>query len=145
MPTPPLPAAARRDSSVVTGSSSAGLNVDLVRAVRWWEHDRFDEDGFHRGAELVAFAVLNPATRDRRRPPDAAWEHYGQRSFRKEMTELFSGPAAGRLVRQGPPEVARELRTCVDASRIWSVSSPDPPRRSMDAAWGAASLGPSGR
>jgi hypothetical protein len=39
-----------RDSSVVTGTSAAGLNIDHVRYVEWWEDEGFaDEDRSSRG------------------------------------------------------------------------------------------------
>jgi hypothetical protein len=33
-----------RDSSVVTGTAAAGINIDHPRYVRWWEHPTFDTD-----------------------------------------------------------------------------------------------------
>jgi excinuclease UvrABC nuclease subunit len=32
-----------RDSSVVTGTSAAGLNIDHVTRVDWWEHPRWSK------------------------------------------------------------------------------------------------------
>jgi len=35
----------QRDSSVVTGSSAVGVNIELVRFVDWWEHPDFGRLG----------------------------------------------------------------------------------------------------
>ena len=56
-----------RDSSDVTGTSAAGLNIDHIRYVEWWEHPVFAEQERRRAAELVAFDVLDPALRSRSR------------------------------------------------------------------------------
>src|SRR5687767_5777810 len=50
----------RRDSSVVTGTSAAGLNIDHVRAVEWWEHPLFKKKVPREAAELVAFDFFDP-------------------------------------------------------------------------------------
>ena len=52
-----------RDSSVVTGTSAAGLNIDYVRHVDWWEEAGFADPDRLRAAELVAFNVFEPALR----------------------------------------------------------------------------------
>jgi excinuclease UvrABC nuclease subunit len=42
----------RRDSSVVTGTSAASLNPDLVTRIEWWLHERFEERVDRRGRLL---------------------------------------------------------------------------------------------
>jgi len=51
----------RRDSSVVTGTSAAGLNPDRVTQVRWWVHPDFGKKHIRQAAEMVAWEVLGPA------------------------------------------------------------------------------------
>jgi hypothetical protein len=55
----------RRDRSVVTGTSAASLNPDLVTRIEWWLHDRFEEREFLQAAELIAFDELDSALRSR--------------------------------------------------------------------------------
>lgn len=55
----------RLDSSVATGTSAAGLNVDYVTGLDWWKHPGFSERDALRAAESVAFQVLDPAVRIR--------------------------------------------------------------------------------
>src|SRR3954451_13493235 len=61
-----------RDSSVVTGASATGLNIEHIRRIHWWEHERFiHADDLHAG-ELVAFDFFDPALRSRSRPRKTA-------------------------------------------------------------------------
>jgi len=55
----------RRDSSVVTGTSAATLNPDLITRIEWWLHDRFEERSFLQATELVASDVMKPTLRSR--------------------------------------------------------------------------------
>ena len=64
-----------RDSSVVTGASAAGINIDHVRYVRWWEHPEFEHKAAREAAESVAFEVLNPVLRSRGNVTAAAKQH----------------------------------------------------------------------
>jgi hypothetical protein len=88
----------RRDSSVATGTSAVQLNPDYVTEVEWWEHPDFTQRHVLEAAEMVAFDVLDPALRSRGAPQEKARELYGDASFQQEMTALFSGDPAGRLI-----------------------------------------------
>ena len=88
----------RRDSSVTTGVSAVSLNPDYVTEVQWWEHPDFEKQDVLEAAELVAFDVLEPALRSRGGITDRAKQKYAEEEFRMNMTSLFSGEPAGRLV-----------------------------------------------
>ena len=88
----------RRDSSVTTGTSAVQLNPDYVTAVEWWEHPDFAQRHVLEAAEMVAFDVLDPALRSRGAPQEKARELYADERFRQEMSSLFEGEPAGRLV-----------------------------------------------
>ncbi|MCR9292931.1 MAG: hypothetical protein NXI32_09455 [bacterium] len=87
----------RRDSSVTTGVSAVSLNPDFVTEVQWWEHPKFGRQDALEAAELVGLDVLEPALRSRGGITDRAKQLYQDRTFREEMTALFSGKATGRL------------------------------------------------
>jgi hypothetical protein len=87
----------RRDSSVTTGASIVSLNPDLVRAVEWWEHERFTAADVLGAAELVAFDVLDPVLRSQGRPTTAARTLYADTAFREEFRLLFCGSPSGAL------------------------------------------------
>jgi hypothetical protein len=55
----------RRDSSIVTGVSTVGINPDLVTEVRWWTHPDFSDRAVLQAGELLAFDALEPALRSR--------------------------------------------------------------------------------
>ena len=102
-----------RDSSVVTGASAAGLNIDLVRRVDWWEHPSFgDGDALH-AAELIAFEVLDPALRSRGNPRKNALTKVDDQAFRaadrgsRARRGRRSLPAAGPLGHLRPSDRAR--------------------------------------
>jgi hypothetical protein len=99
----------RRDSSVVTGASAVGLNLEHVRYVDWWTNVLFEDDDRRHAAELVAFDVLDPALRSRGRPRQAALSYLNDPSFVTNVRQVLSAPAAGRFV---PPKVA-DLGTAV--------------------------------
>ena len=88
----------RRDSSVVTGTTAVGLNVDHVRAVFWWQHPLFGDEGARHAAEFVAFDVLDPALRSRGSVTSAALALYEDAKFESAMEVLFRGPPTGRLL-----------------------------------------------
>ncbi len=104
----------KRDSSVTTGTSAVGVNVDHVRYVDWWTHDRFHDDDQRHAAELVAFDVLNPALRSRGRPRQAALDHLHDQRFLKEIRTVLRGDPAGRLV---VPKVADLANAIADLKR----------------------------
>jgi len=100
-----------RDSSIATGTSAAGINPDYVTEVRWWKHPRFSKSAAREAAELVAFDVLDPVLRSRKRIGKAAQElHKGSR-FTKEMEMLFKGKPSGRVHLPSPEQVVRRLAT----------------------------------
>jgi len=101
----------RRDSSVVTGSSAVGVNIDLVSQVDWWEHPTF-ADGDHRhAAEMIAFEVLDPALRSRGNLRRSARELASDPDFRSQMTRLFSGSPTGSFQPPRLSDIAAELRS----------------------------------
>jgi hypothetical protein len=88
----------KRDSSVVTGTSAVGVNIEHVRIVEWWEHERFRDDDQRHAAELVAFEVLNPALRSRGRPRQAALAYLHDKAFVDDVRAVLKAAPAGRLV-----------------------------------------------
>jgi hypothetical protein len=98
-----------RDSSVVTGTSAAGLNVEHVRCVEWWEDQVFADEDSRRAAELVAFDVLDPVLRSRRNPRQAASELYADAAFYKAMTDVFESAPVGRLILPRLPDLAQRV------------------------------------
>lgn len=87
----------RRDSSIVTGTSAATLNPDLVTKLEWWLHDRFSDTTNRRAAELVALEMFEPALRSRGRVTEKAESLSKDPQFRKEMEELFKGAPSGSV------------------------------------------------
>ena len=85
----------RRDSSVTTGASAVGLNVDYVTQVAWWLHRDFGDKKRRLAAELVAFRVLDPALRSRGGISQAAWDMAEDGQFASEMEGLFRGDPTG--------------------------------------------------
>ena len=88
----------RRDSSVSTGTSAAGINPDYVSEVVWWEHESFSEKNVLKAAELVAFEVFEPALRSRGNTPADAIIIFNENEFKENMSELFNGDATGTLI-----------------------------------------------
>jgi hypothetical protein len=89
----------RRDSSIVTGVSTVGLNPDLVTEVRWWVHPEFSDRSVLQAGELLAFDALEPALRSRGGITGEAKTLYNTTDFRNRMLPLFTESPAGRLVR----------------------------------------------
>lgn len=87
----------RRDSSIVTGSSAATLNPDLVTRIEWWLHDRFSGPTNRRAAELIALETFEPALRSRGRATEEAKSLSENPQFRNEMEKLFEGPPSGSV------------------------------------------------
>jgi hypothetical protein len=104
----------RRDSSVTTGTTAVGLNIEHVRRAVWWEHPRFADEAMRHAAELVAFDVLDPALRSRGNPSAAALKLYESERFRAEMELLFRGTPSGRLV---IPSIETLLRRVAELER----------------------------
>jgi len=88
----------KRDSSVVTGTSAAGLNPDFVTELRWWEHPLFNDRDVLVAAELIAFDVLEPTLRSRGRVQEKARQLYKDEKFQVEMKNLFKGEPKGKLI-----------------------------------------------
>lgn len=88
----------RRDSSVVTGTSAVGVNIEHVRYIDWWTSDLLDNDDTRHAAELVAFDLLNPALRSRGRPRQVALVLAEYDKFVQQVRELLTSPPAGRLL-----------------------------------------------
>jgi hypothetical protein len=89
----------RRDSSIVTGVSTVGLNPNLVTEVRWWVHPDFSDRTVLQAGELLAFDALEPALRSRGGITGEAKSLYNTTEFKDRMLPLFTESPAGRLVR----------------------------------------------
>jgi hypothetical protein len=96
----------RRDSSVVTGASAVGLNVDAVTYVDWWEHASFDDRTHLRAAEVIAFRLLDPALRSRGGITKEAEELAGTARFSAKVERLLSAGPSGRYVRVSLDDLA---------------------------------------
>lgn len=99
----------RRDSSVVTGTSAVGVNIDHVRHVQWWQSDLLNDDNARHAAELVAFERLDPALRSRGTPRREAVELCADPDFRRAVEQLLEAPPTGRLVPPRLTDVAARL------------------------------------
>src|SRR4051812_11293511 len=103
----------RRDSSVVTGTSAAGLNIDQVRAVEWWEHEKFSKKVQREAAELVAFKFFDPALRSRGKPSTAARELATDVDFVEEVNSILIGGVTGRVTLPTLAELGEAVRELV--------------------------------
>ncbi|MGY1728353.1 hypothetical protein ACI79J_15395 [Geodermatophilus sp. SYSU D01062] len=99
----------RRDSSVVTGTSAVGINIEHVRHVEWWEGDLLDDDNARHAAELIAFELLDPALRSRGAPRKEALELRADPEFRRSVERLLEGGPTGRLAPPRLVDVATTL------------------------------------
>ena len=86
----------RRSSSVATGTSAVGLNVDYVTHVDWWLHPSFSNKTYRLAAELVAFRILDPALRSRGGIEQSAIDISEDPRFASEIEVLLTGEPAGR-------------------------------------------------
>lgn len=86
----------RRDSSVVTGTSAVGVNIEHVRFVDWWEHPLLEDEVNRHAAELVAFRVLDPALRSRGNTRQAATALLSDVGFVEAVEKLLTSPPTGR-------------------------------------------------
>lgn len=101
----------RRDSSVVTGASAVGLNIDLVSHVDWWEHPDLADSDHRHAAEMVAFEVLDPALRSRGNPRRTAVAIAHEATFRTTMQALFANRPSGRFKPPKLWEAAAQVRS----------------------------------
>jgi hypothetical protein len=88
----------RRDSSVATGTSAAGLNPDYVTEIRWWEHADFSKRVYLEAAELVAFDIYEPTLRSRGSISEKAKLLYEDEKFYSVMQDLFKDEPTGHLI-----------------------------------------------
>lgn len=88
----------KRDSSVATSTSAAGLNPDYVTELRWWGHQKFADREALEAAELIAFALFNPTLRSRGKITGRARELCNQKEFTEEIEELLGHEATGQLI-----------------------------------------------
>src|SRR5699024_1673758 len=86
----------RRDSSIVTGASAVGLNVDAVVHADWWEDPSFHDRTSLRAAEVVAFDVLDPALRSRSGGTKDAEALAATARSRNKIERLLASEPAGR-------------------------------------------------
>jgi len=98
-----------RDSSVATGTSATGLNPDYVTEVRWWEHPHFTHRHVLEAAEFVAFDVLNPILRSRRKMSKRAKRLYDNENFHEETRSLLLSQPKGRLVVQSFQDLVTKI------------------------------------
>ena len=92
----------RRDSSVVTGTSAVGVNIEHVRFVDWWEHPLLEDEVHRHAAELVAFRVLDPALRSRGNTRQAALALLQDVNFVEAFEQVLLSPPSGRY---WPPRI----------------------------------------
>jgi hypothetical protein len=107
----------RRDSSVVTGSSAVGVNIELVTHVNWWEDQKFSNDDHRHAAEMVAFDVLEPALRSRGNTRRTARDLAADPSFRDSMSRLFAGQPSGQFVPPRLGQLAVDVRALTERVR----------------------------
>lgn len=86
----------RRDSSIVTGVSAVGLNIDAVTYAHWWEADYFDDRTHLRAAEVIAFDLLDPALRSRGGVTQEAESLASRRAFARKIERLIDAGPSGR-------------------------------------------------
>lgn len=96
----------RRSSSVATGTSAVGLNVDYVAYVAWWLHPSFSDKTHRLAAELVAFGVLEPALRSRGGIGQPAVDLAQDPRFAHEIGVLLRGEPSGRYRPPALPDLA---------------------------------------
>jgi hypothetical protein len=99
----------KRDSSVATVTSTAGINPDYVTEVAWWEDSSFNDGDCLEAAELVAFDVLEPALRSRGNTSKKALEIYKDDSFKAKMRSLFEGEPSGKLILPNLEDLYKKL------------------------------------
>jgi DNA repair ATPase RecN len=87
----------RRDSSVVTGTSAASLNPDLVTGLEWWLSEQFEDRDRLQAAELVAFEALEPTLRSRGRITEEAEAFAENDEFAKEVRAMLEGEPTGTV------------------------------------------------
>ena len=110
-----------RNSSVVTGTSAAGLNIDQVRRVAWWRDQLFDEEVSRQAAELIAFDHFDPVLRSRGGVSAVATQLATQDAFAAQVTALLEGGPNGELAMPHLPDLDRrltELEVTVDELRL---------------------------
>jgi hypothetical protein len=99
----------KRDSSVTTGTSAAGLNADYVTSLQWWEHLQFSKRAALEAAEMVAFDRLDPVLRSRRPDSRAALTLYKDQQFKSEIETLLKSRSSGELRLPSLEDIARRL------------------------------------
>jgi hypothetical protein len=99
----------RRDSSIVTGVSAVGLNIDAVTYVEWWESQDFNDRTRLRAAEVIAFEVLDPALRSRGGVTREAEELAATKRFSAKMQRLLANGPTGRYRPTGLAELEGKI------------------------------------
>jgi hypothetical protein len=99
----------RRNSSVVTGASATGLNVDHVRRVAWWRNGEFDDKVRREAAELVAFEFFSPSLRSRGTTSGPARKLAADDDFVAEVRAIFESGPSDELVMPRLIDVDRRL------------------------------------
>lgn len=101
----------RRDSSVVTGTSAVGVNIEHVRFVDWWEHPLLEDEVNRHAAELIAFRVLDPALRSRGNTRQAATALLSDGGFVEAVEKLLMSPPTGRYWSPRLSDLAERVAT----------------------------------
>ena len=99
----------RRSSSVATGTSAVGLNVDYVAYVAWWLHPSFRDKTHRLAAELVAFRVLEPALRSRGGIEQSAIDLSEDPQFASDIKALLRGDPTGKYQLPALPDLADRM------------------------------------
>ena len=81
----------KKDSSIVTGSSTISLNPDKICECHWWIHKKFEDKRLRSIAEQIAFDLLKPTLRSRGHSVEDKVENV----FKQEMIDLFKGIPSG--------------------------------------------------
>jgi hypothetical protein len=117
----------RRDSSVTTGTSAVGLNVDHVALAAWWVHPAFSDKDHRLAAELIAFRVLEPALRSRGGISAQAESLSNDPQFATDMAALLQGEPTGTYQPATLSDLADRIANIEARLRRLEVSSE--PRR----------------
>lgn len=88
----------RRDSSIVTGTSAASLNPDLVTKIAWWLHPEFSDKTVRRATEIIALNIFEPALRSRGKITSNAESLSEDTEFRQEMRDFLDDGPTGAVV-----------------------------------------------
>ena len=87
-----------KENSVATDTHTAGIELEQVRRVRWWEHPLFEDEDRRHAAEVVAFHSLAPLVRSRASVRREAVGLKVDPQFRSEMERRFRDAPTGEMI-----------------------------------------------